>query len=73
MDHIIQRAQQLQKRGIPWNEIAIIYRDNWMGETLFQPLKQAELLVDWLNQNSSRIFDLSTQRIKLMIMHTARG
>ncbi len=74
VDHIIQRAQQLQERGIPWNEMAIIYRDNWMGEKAFQQLQQAGLPVDWLNQNSSsRNFDPSTQSIKLMTMHASKG
>ncbi|MBD2114925.1 MULTISPECIES: DEAD/DEAH box helicase [Cyanophyceae] len=45
VNHIIQRAQQLQERGIPWNEMAIIYRDNWMGEKAFQQLQQAGMPV----------------------------
>ena len=74
VDHIIQRAQQLQERGIPWNEMAIIYRDNWMGEKAFQQLQQAGLPVDWLNQSSaSRNFDHATQSIKLMTMHASKG
>jgi len=74
MDHIIDRAQQLQERGIPWNEMAIIYRANWMGEKSFQQLQQAGLPVDWLNQSSSsRNFDPSTPSIKLMTMHASKG
>ncbi len=68
------RAQQLKERGLPWNEMATIYRDNWMGETAFQQLQQTRLPVDWLNQrSSSRNFDLSTQSIKLMTMHASKG
>ena len=74
VDHIIDRAQQLQERGIPWNEMAIIYRAKWMGEQAFKQLQQAGLPVDWLNQSSSsRHFDPTTPSIKLMTMHASKG
>ena len=72
--HIIQRAQQLHTRGIPWQEMAIIYRANWMGESAFAQLQQAGLPVTWLNQNSSsRNFDPLSPSLKLMTMHTSQG
>lgn len=72
--YIIQRAQQLQARGIPWNEMAIVYRANWMGEVAFSELRRAGLPVAWLNQNSSsRNFDPISLTLKLMTMHTSKG
>ena len=72
--HIIQRAQQLHMRGIPWQEMAIIYRAHWMGESAFAQLQQAGVPVDWLNQNSSsRNFDPLSPSLKLMTMHTSKG
>ena len=57
---IRDRAQQLQARGIPWNEMAILYRSKWMGERLFRELTKAELPVDWINKDrDSRNFDPS--------------
>lgn len=71
---IIERAQQFQERGIPWNEMAIIYRSRWMGETVFHALQQAGLPVDWINQDSnSRNFNPAGQSIKLMTMHASKG
>jgi superfamily I DNA/RNA helicase len=72
--HICDRAQQLQERGIPWNEMAILYRSKWMGERIFREITKANLPVDWLNQDrDSRNFDPSTQSIKLMTMHASKG
>jgi hypothetical protein len=72
--HIIQRAQQLHTRGIPWHEMAIIYRTHWMGESAFKELQQAAVPVAWLNQNSSsRNFDPLSPSIKLMTMHSSKG
>jgi hypothetical protein len=72
--HICDRAQQLQKRGIPWNEMAILYRSKWMGERIFRELTKVELPVDWINKDrNSRNFDPSKQSIKLMTMHASKG
>ena len=72
--YIIQRAQQLQERGTPLNEMAIIYRANWMGEVAFTELQRVGMPVAWLNQNSSsRNFDPLNPNIKLMTMHTSKG
>ena len=72
--YIIQRAQQLQARGTPWNEMAIIYRASWMGEVAFSELQKVGLPVTWLNENSSsRNFDPLSPSIKLMTMHTSKG
>jgi ATP-dependent exoDNAse (exonuclease V) beta subunit len=54
--------------------MAIIYRDNWMGDKAFQQLQLAGLPVDWLNQSSSSLnSDPSTPSIKLMTMHASKG
>lgn len=72
--HIVQRVQQLQDRGTPLNEMAIIYRASWMGEVAFSALQKAGVPVAWLNQNSSsRNFDPLKPSIKLMTMHTSKG
>ena len=72
--HIVQRVRQLQERGTPLNEMAIIYRAKWMGEVAFLELQQAEVPVAWLNQNSSsRHYDPLSPSIKLMTMHSSKG
>ena len=72
--HIVQRVQQLQERGMPLNEMAIIYRAKWMGEVAFSELHKAGVPVAWLNQNSSsRNFDPLSPSLKLMTMHSSKG
>lgn len=72
--HIVQRVQQLQDRGTPLNEMAIIYRTKWMGEVAFSKLQKSGVSVAWLNQNSSsRNFDPLSPSIKLMTMHSSKG
>ena len=72
--HIVQRVQQLQERGMPLNEMAVIYRAKWMGEVAFLELQKAGVPVAWLNQNSSsRNFDPLSPSLKLMTMHSSKG
>ena len=72
--YIINRAQQLQARGTPLHEMAIIYRAKWMGEVAFAELNRAGVPVAWLNQNSSsRNFDPLNPSVKLMTMHSSKG
>ncbi|MEO1446039.1 MAG: 3'-5' exonuclease, partial [Cyanobacteria bacterium J06635_11] len=72
--YIAQRVQQLQERGTPLNEMAIIYRAKWMGEVAFAELQKANVPVTWLNQNSSsRNFDPLSPSVKLMTMHSSKG
>lgn len=72
--YIAQRAKALQERGIPWYEMAIIYRAKWMGERAFTELQRAGVPVAWVNQNSSsRNFDPLSPSVKLVTMHSSKG
>ena len=72
--HVAHSAKQLYEKGVPWNEIAVIYRNHWMGVRIASKLQEAGLPVDWLNRDSdSRRFNASHQSIKLMTMHSSKG
>lgn len=72
--YIAQRAQALHESGIPWYEMAVVYRTNWMGEQALAELQQAGIPVAWLNQNSSsRNYDPLCPSVKLMTMHSSKG
>jgi superfamily I DNA/RNA helicase len=43
VDYLAQRVQQLHERDIPWNEIAIIYRSNFMGDRIYNDFQQAHI------------------------------
>jgi hypothetical protein len=52
-EYLAQRVQQIQERGTPWNEIAIVYRSKFMGEKIAQQLQQAQVPVEWVNESSA--------------------
>jgi superfamily I DNA/RNA helicase len=67
-------VQQLHERDIPWKEIAIIYRSNFMGDRIYKDFQQAQIPVEWVNANSdSRNYYPAEQSIKLITMYSSKG
>ncbi|MCC5640798.1 NERD domain-containing protein [Nostoc sp. CHAB 5844] len=74
VDYLAERVQQLNERGTPWNEIAIIYRSKFMGDRIYNHFQQAHIPIEWLNANSeSRNYHPAAPSIKLMTMHSSKG
>jgi len=74
VDYLAQRVQQLHERGIPWNEIAIIYRLRFMGDRIYHHFQKMQIPIEWVNANSeSRNYHPNEPSIKLMTMHSSKG
>ncbi|MBD1998452.1 NERD domain-containing protein [Leptolyngbya sp. FACHB-541] len=74
IDYLAERSQQFHERGTPWNEMAIVYRSKFMGDRICSQLKQAQIPVEWVNENgNSRDFKPTEQSIKLITMHSSKG
>ncbi|MDB9513871.1 3'-5' exonuclease [Kamptonema animale CS-326] len=72
--HICDRIREYRERGIAWNEIAIIYRVGFMGQSLHQALKNVDIPVEWLNADSnSRYYHPEAQSVKLLTIHSSKG
>jgi len=73
-DYLIERLQQLHERGLPWNEMAIVYRAKWMAEQLYDRCHHAHIPVEWLNRDQdSQLYDAAAPSIKLVTMHSSKG
>ncbi|WP_223278493.1 DEAD/DEAH box helicase [Nostoc sp. 'Peltigera membranacea cyanobiont' 232] len=74
VDYLAGRVQQLHERDIPWNEIAIIYRSNFMGDRIYNDFQQAQIPIEWVNADSdSRNYHPDEQSIKLITMYSSKG
>jgi UvrD-like helicase C-terminal domain/Nuclease-related domain/AAA domain len=74
VDYLAGRVQQLHERDIPWNEIAIIYRSNFMGDRIYKDFQQAQIPIEWVNADSdSRNYHPDEQSIKLITMYSSKG
>ena len=72
--HICDRIREYRERGIAWNDIAIVYRLGFMGQSLHQALKNADIPVEWLNADSnSRYYQPASPSVKLLTIHSSKG
>ena len=71
---ICDRIGEYRDRGIAWNDIAILYRSDFMGRSLSHALKSVQIPVEWLNEDSnSKRYKPETQSVKLLTMHSSKG
>ena len=72
--YIADRSQQFHDRGLAWNQIAVIYRTDFMGVQISRELNQAQIPVEWLNRDrDSRNYQPNSESIKLVTMHSSKG
>ncbi|GBO53403.1 DNA helicase II related protein [Pseudanabaena sp. lw0831] len=72
--HICDLIGEYRDRGIAWNDIAILYRSDFMGRSLSHALKNVGIPVEWLNEDSnSKRYKPEAQSVKLLTMHSSKG
>ena len=72
--HICDRIGAYRDRGIAWNDMAILYRSDFMGRSLSRALKDVGIPVEWLNEDSnSKRYHPEAQSVKLLTMHSSKG
>jgi hypothetical protein len=73
-DYLADQVNRVHNRGIPWNEIAIVYRSRFMGEQVYQRLQQASIPVEWISRDrDSQLYKPADNSIKLVTMHSSKG
>jgi hypothetical protein len=72
--YIAQRLKALHDDGRAWNEMAIVYRSQFMGEELTQALRQAQIPAEWLQESKRRRhYDPGHDSVKVLTMHSSKG
>jgi superfamily I DNA/RNA helicase len=62
------------EQQIPWSEMCVTYRSNWMGEKLSNIFMSEGIPCQWLgNQAAKKKFKPGEDNIKLMTMHSCKG
>ena len=70
--HICDRLYEY--RGLAWNDMAILYSSDFMGQSLSHALKNVDIPVEWLNEDSnSKRYQPEAQSVKLLTMHSSKG
>jgi len=62
------------EQGIPWSDMCVTYRSNWMGEKLHTQLASIDVPCQWLgNSKAKKRFKSAADSVKLMTMHSSKG
>jgi superfamily I DNA/RNA helicase len=62
------------EQEVPWIDMCVAYRSNWMGEKLHAQLKSAGVPCQWLGDaKAKKQFKPSADSVKLMTMHSSKG
>jgi len=70
--HIFRRLHDEKK--IPWYDMCVTYRSNWMGETLHKIFTALELPTQWLSTSKTKKqYKASEDSIKIMTMYSSKG
>jgi len=73
-DYLATRLREMYQAGRPWNEMAIVYREKFIGEVLDERFRAAHIPIAWLQQSSAtRFFHPHEPSIKIMTMHSSKG
>lgn len=70
--HLFYRMNDEQE--IPWSDMCVSYRSNWMGKTLHKAFQVEGVPCQWLgDRNAKKHFKPSDDSVKLMTMHSSKG
>lgn len=72
-DHIATRFQALHRDGVPWSDMAVIYRFRFIGEEVAGRLRAAEIPVSWLRKAQAPQTELPADAVKFVTFHSSKG
>ncbi|WP_041070283.1 3'-5' exonuclease [Thiolapillus brandeum] len=63
-----------QEKEIPWSQMCVVYRANWMGKELDKQFAAQDIPRHCLSDSSSKKrFNPEAESVKLMTMHSSKG
>jgi len=71
-EHLANRLKDANKMGMPWNEMAIIYRSYSIGSTMADTLKRKGIPFEWQG-DKKHSFTPGQDSVKIVTMHSSKG
>ncbi|MEN8207349.1 MAG: 3'-5' exonuclease [Pseudomonadota bacterium] len=73
-EYVARNLKRIHEEGMPWLDMCVVYRSNWMGEKLQLALKAEGVPTQWLaSQRDKKSFKPGEDSVKLMTMHSSKG
>lgn len=71
-DFLITRLVEANKMGMPWNDMAIVYRRYGIGQQMADKLARKGIPYQW-QQDKKHSYSPSHNSVKLITMHSSKG
>ena len=71
-DYIIQCLRDAHKTGMPWRDMAVLYRHHEIGRTLADSMKRRDIPCQWQFE-MRKGFDSAHDSVKIVTMHSSKG
>lgn len=71
-DYIAQCLRDANKTGMPWRDMAVIYRHHEIGRTLSESLRRKAVPCQWQYEMRAG-FDNAHDSVKVVTMHSSKG
>lgn len=72
-DHIAARFAKLYQEGVPWGDMAVVYRARFMAEEVTSHLRAARIPFSWLTENSESKRRLEPDSVKVLTFQSSKG
>ena len=73
LDALIAQLRDEHAHGRPWNEMAVIYRNNWEGEKLHEALARIGIPSSLADERGKQALFVVKDSVKLLTMHSCKG
>jgi superfamily I DNA/RNA helicase len=71
-EFLAQRLSEANKLGMPWNEMAVVYRRYGIGQKLAEVLARKGIPIQW-QQDKRHAYTPAHDSVKLITMHSSKG
>jgi len=71
--HIATQLSWLHTQGTAWNQMAVLYKANFIAAEVCHALDQLKIPYDWLKDRESKRFDSLRDSAKIMTLHSSKG
>jgi superfamily I DNA/RNA helicase len=73
LDALIARLRDEHAHGRAWDDMAVIYRNNWEGEKLHEALERTGIPSSLADERGKQALFLVKDSVKLLTMHSSKG
>ena len=70
--HLAERLKEANRTGMPWNDMAVLYRHYAIGKEVAETLKRMGVPYQW-QQDKKQKFEPLHDSVKLITLHSSKG